>query len=481
MQQHKNNKGKFTLFSLNFQGVRRIGSLIGDAISGKETDFTTIDYRKAILLLSIPMVLEMLMESLFAIVDIFFVSKLGSDAVSAVGLTESLTTLIYALGIGISVAATALVSRRAGEKRLFAASIISFQVLFATVLAAIPLATTGIVFPGEMLSLMGAEQHIAENLSAYTAITIASAPVIMILFAANAIFRSSGNPVTAMKVLFVANGLNMILDPIFIFGWGPIPAMGLEGAAIATVTGQSIAVLWQLWILFNGKNLIRITTRAIRIHWKTIGKIYRLALGVTGQHLIGTASWIGLMRIMAEFGSVELAGYTIAIRIVVFFFLPAVGISNAAATMVGQNLGAKNPERAEKAAWFAAWLNMGLLGAAGLAMWIFPTDIIEMFSTENDVISSGAWGLRLVSYGMLFYGLGMVMLNAINAAGDTLRPTWFSILAFWIIELPLAYLLAMETSLAASGVYVSILVAESALAILAWWWFSKGNWKKIKL
>ncbi len=481
MQPHKNKKEPFTLFSINFQGVRRIGSLIADSIKGKEADFTRINLRKAILILSIPMVLEMLMESLFAIVDIYFVSKLGPDAVSAVGLTESLSTLIYAVGIGIGVAATAVVSRRAGEKRYFAASIVSFQVLIATVLAALPVAILGVLIPEKLLALMGAEAHLSENLYQYTAITLASAPVIMILFAANAIFRSSGNPATAMKVLIVANGLNIILDPLFIFGWGPVPAMGLEGAAIATLTGRGIAVIWQLWLLFNGRNLIRITRRAIRIHWKAIGKIYRLAMGVTGQHLIGTASWIGLMRIMAEFGSITLAGYTIAIRIVIFFFLPAVGISNAAATMVGQNLGAGQPLRAEKAAWFASWLNMGLLGIAGIAMWLFPSEIIGLFSKETEVIAEGAHGLRLVSYGMLFYGLGMVMLNAINAAGDTIRPTWFSVIAFWVIELPLAYFLAMKSSLASNGVYVSILVAESVLALLALWWFRRGKWKTIEL
>jgi putative MATE family efflux protein len=303
----------------------------------------------------------------------------------------------------------------------------------------------------------------------------------MILFTANAIFRSSGNPATAMKVLFVANGLNIILDPILIFGLGPIPALGIKGAAIATITGRSIAVIWQLYVLLNGKNLIHITKRAIRVHWKTIAKIYKLTLGVTGQHLIGTASWIGLMRIMAEFGSVVLAGYTIAIRIVIFFFLPAVGFSNAAATMVGQNLGAKNPDRAEKSAWIAAWLNMAFLGAAGIVLILFSHEIISWFINDATVIETGAQGLQMVSYGMLFYGLGMVMLNAINSAGDTSRPTWFSVIAFWIIELPLAYYLAFQTSLAANGVYISIVIAESILALLGLWWFWKGKWKTIEL
>lgn len=480
MQPHK-NKDKFTLFSINFQGIRRLGSLIGEAIAGKDYDYTQGRLSKAIFLLSIPMVLEMMMESLFAIVDIFFVSKLGSNAVSTVGLTESITTIIYAIGIGLSVAATAMVSRRAGEKRYFAASITSFQVLIATVLIALPLALLGITFSGDLLRIMGASREIAENMSLYTALTIGSAPVIMILFAANAIFRSSGNPATAMKVLFVANGLNMILDPILIFGLGPIPALGLEGAAVATIIGRSTAVVWQLYMLLNGKNLIHITQRAIRVHWKTIIKIYKLATGVTGQHLIGTASWIGLMRIMAEFGSVALAGYTIAIRIVIFFFLPAVGFSNAGATMVGQNLGAKNPRRAEKAAWMSAWLNMAFLGTAGILMAVFPTFIIGLFSNEPEVVAMGARGLQLVSYGMLFYGLGMVMLNAINSAGDTATPTWFSVIAFWIIELPLAYWLALHTSLKADGVYISILVAESILAFLALWWFRKGKWKTVEL
>ena len=474
-------QNRFSLFTVNFQGIRRLGSLIGDAIAGKEYDYTSGRTAKAIFLLSVPMVLEMLMESLFAIADIFFVSKLGSDAVSAVGLTESINTIIYAIGVGMGVAATAIVSRRSGAKRFMAASISSFQVLIATILVSVPVALAGITFSGDLLRMMGAEEIIVSNMSMYTSITLGTAPLIMLLFAANAIFRASGNPATAMKVLLVANGLNIVLDPILIFGLGPIPAMGVEGAAIATLIGRSVGVAMQLYILFNGNRLIRITRRTIMVHWKTIGEIFRLAAGVTGQHLIGTASWIALMRIMAEFGSVVVAGYTIAIRIVLFFLLPAEGFSNAAATMVGQNLGAGKPHRAEQSAWSASWLNMAYLGTAGLLMAIFPAFIIGLFINEPAVIEAGARGLRMVSYGMAVYGLGSVMLNSINAAGDTLRPAWFMFAAFWIVEVPLAIWLSFNTPAVSNGVYISILTAESFMALLALWWFRRGKWKTIEI
>lgn len=480
MKQDK-KQNRFSLFSVNFQGIRRLGSLIGDAIAGREYDYTNGRIIKAIFLLSVPMVLEMLMESLFAVADIFFVSKLGSDAVSAVGLTESINTIVYAVGIGMGVAATAIVSRRSGAKRYMAAAISSFQVLISTILISLPVAASGIIFSSDLLRLMGAAENVATNMSTYTAITIGMAPLIMLLFASNAIFRASGNPATAMKVLFIANGINIILDPILIFGLGPVPAMGVEGAAIATLIGRSIGVIMQLWILFNGNRLIRISRRAIMIHWKTIGEIFRLATGVTGQHLIGTASWIALMRIMAEFGSVVIAGYTIAIRIVLFFLLPAEGFSNAAATMVGQNLGAGKPHRAERSAWTASWLNMIYLGSAGILMVLFPSAIIGLFINEPAVIEAGARGLRMVSYGMAVYGLGSVMLNSINAAGDTLRPAWFMFAAFWLVEIPLAIWLAFNTSVVSNGVYISILVAESFMALLALWWFRRGKWKTIKI
>ncbi|MPM12233.1 Multidrug export protein MepA [bioreactor metagenome] len=474
-------QNRFSIFSVNFQGIRRLGSLIGDAIAGREYDYTNGRIIKAIFLLSVPMVLEMLMESLFAVADIFFVSKLGSDAVSAVGLTESINTIVYAVGIGMGVAATAIVSRRAGAKRYMAAAISSFQVLISTILISLPVAAAGIIFSSDLLRLMGAAENVATNMSTYTAITIGMAPLIMLLFASNAIFRASGNPATAMKVLIFANGINIVLDPVLIFGLGPIPALGVEGAAIATLIGRSIGVIMQLWILFNGNRLIRISRRAIMIHWKTIGEIFRLATGVTGQHLIGTASWIALMRIMAEFGSVVIAGYTIAIRIVLFFLLPAEGFSNAAATMVGQNLGAGKPYRAEKSAWTATWLNMIYLGSAGILMALFPSAIIGLFINEPAVIEAGARGLRMVSYGMAVYGLGSVMLNSINAAGDTLRPAWFMFAAFWIVEIPLAIWLSFNSPAEANGVYISILVAESIMALTALWWFRRGKWKTIKI
>lgn len=469
------------IFGINFQGIRKAGSLIGSAISGKEYDYTKGNIMKAIFLLAIPMVLEMFMESLFAIMDIFFVSKLGSEAVAVVGLTESISTLIYAIGIGIAVAATAMISRRIGEKRPIRASLAAFQVILATIIMSIPLALGGILFSEDLLTLMGATKDAAAEMHMYTYLIMASAPIIMILFAANAIFRSAGNAVISMKVLIFANALNIILDPILIFGFGPIPAMGLEGAALATIIGRSLAVLWQFYLLFRGSSIIKITRRMMRFSFSSVMKVYKLAAGVTGQYLIGTASWIGLMRIMAEFGSDILAGYTIAIRIMIFFLLPAVGISNAAATLLGQNLGANNPKRAEKSVWKSAYINMIFMTTCGIVLFIFPKNIIGIFTDDLSVLIPGAIGLQLVSAGMVVYGMGMVLLNAINAAGDTARPTWFSFIAFWIVEIPIAWWLTRQPEIQQNGVYYGILIGEAVLAAIAFWWFKKGKWKEVKV
>ncbi|PLW94340.1 MAG: MATE family efflux transporter [Marinilabiliales bacterium] len=476
----KKNKQNI-LFGINFQGIRKAGTLIGSAIAGKDYDYTKGNIYKAIILLAIPMVLEMFMESLFAIMDIYFVSQLGSEAVAIVGLTESISTVIYAIGIGIAVAATAMISRRIGEKRPIRASLAAFQVILATTIMSLPIALTGLLFPENLLLIMGASEQSASDMHMYTMLIMVSAPIIMILFAANAIFRSAGNAVTAMKVLIFANVLNIILDPILIFGFGPIPAMGLKGAAIATIIGRSLAVGWQFYVLFKGTSIIKITRRMVRFSLKSILKVYKLAAGVTGQYLIGTASWIGLMRIMAEFGSDILAAYTIAIRIMIFFLLPAVGIGNAAATLLGQNLGAKNPDRAEKSVWRSAYINMIFMTSCGIVLMVFPKEVIGIFTEDPAVLLPGAVGLQLVSGGMILYALGMVLLNSINAAGDTARPTWFSFIAFWMVEIPAAWFLSRQPEIQQNGIYYAILLGEAVLTAIAFWWFRKGKWKEVEV
>lgn len=466
---------------INSKRFRSIFRLLIDSIKGKEYDYTQGSLRKAMVLLSVPMVLEMLMESLFSIADIYFVSSLGPGAVSAVGLTESICTLIYALGIGMAVAATAMVSRRIGEKRPLAAANAAYQAIISSFIFSIPIALSGIFFGKELLMIMGADVNTAATNSGFTTITMISAPIIMLLFIINAVFRSSGHPAVALRILFLANGLNIILDPILIFGLGPIPALGIEGAAIATMTGRGIAVVYQLYLLFSGKSGIDMYRKVMIISRKKIMALFKLASGVTGQYLIGTVGWIGLMRIMAGFGAEMLAAYTITIRIILFFLFPASGIANAAATLVGQNLGARAPHRAEYSAKTAAWFNTFFLGSIGLLLVIFSKTVIGFFTDEIIVIEYGAKGLAWVSAGMILYGMGMVMGGVLNAAGDTRTPTIFTIICFWAIELPLAYALGYYTQLGAQAIYISILIAEGLFALLGFWWFSKGYWKKIKV
>lgn len=476
-----NNRFKSLKKQLNRANFRKLPGLLRESVSGTEQDFTQGSLAKAIVLLSIPMVLEMLMESIFAIADIFFVSKQGAEAVAIVGLTESIVTIVYAIGFGLSMATTAMVSRRIGEKRSVAAASTAFQAMITGLIISILISVPGILFASDMLALMGASQQSISDLGGYTAIVLGSNTVIMLLFIINAVFRSAGDAAISLRVLLIANFINIVLDPLLIFGIGPFPELGIEGAAIATVIGRGLAVLYQLWILFYGKSRIRIIKRVMHLRPKIIFQLIKLSLGGIGQNLIGTASWIGLMRIMSEFGNVALAGYTIAIRIVIFVLLPAAGLSNAAATLLGQNLGAGKPERAQRAVAIAGNISMLMLGLAGLFLIVFPTDVIRLFIDDPAVIASGAQGLQIVSLGFVFYGLGMVYLSAINGAGDTYSPTWINIICFWLIEIPLAWLTALHWGMHEAGVYVAIIVAESMLAIMAVIWFKQGKWKTMQV
>ena len=469
-----NKYNSSTNLPTNIKGIWRS---ILESISGTDQDFTEGRLGKALLLLSIPMVLEMVMESVFAIVDIYFVSKLGPDAVATVGITESLMTLIYAIAMGLSMATTAMVSRRIGEKDKKGAGTAAFQAILTGAFVSLMIAIPGIIWAPRLLTLMGASAEMASAYSGYPAIMLGTNIVIMMLFLINAVFRSSGDAAISMRVLWMANILNVILDPCLIFGWGPFPELGIAGAAVATSIGRGIAVLYQFWLLFYGKKRVSLSRQNIRIDFGVINKLIRLSLGGIGQFMIATSSWIGLVRIISMFGSEVLAGYTIAIRLIMFSLLPSWGISNAAATLVGQNLGAKKPDRAERSAWKTGTINLLLLGFIGIIFIMFPDPFIRIFIDDPEVIQTGASCLRIISYGFLAYGFGMVMVNSFNGAGDTATPTKINFFCFWLLEIPLAYVLAMPFKMQQEGVFYAILIAETVMTISAIWLFKRGKWK----
>lgn len=462
----------------------KMGILLGEvfaAIKGSEQDYTKVSLNRSIFLLAVPMVLEMMMESLFAIVDIFFVSRLGSDAVATVGLTESMMTIVYAIGFGLSAGTTAIISRRIGEKNREGASIAASQAIIGGIFIALFLAIPGLFFSEQLLRLMGASEKLITENHMFTAIMLSGNIVILLLFIINAAFRSAGDAAIAMRVLWYANIMNMILDPCLIFGLGPFPELGVKGAAIATTTGRGLAVLYQIYLLFSGKRAIKLLWSHVRVEWKVLRQIIKLSLGGTMQNLIATTSWVFMVRTLSVFGSEVVAGYTIAIRIVIFSLLPSWGLSNAASTLVGQNLGAGKPERAERAAWITSIANIIVMGIAGVFLISFPHVFIKIFSNDAFVIEKGAVCLRIISYGFIFYGLGMVMVQSINGAGDTYTPTFINLFCFWGLEIPLAYLMAIHLGIGEKGVYIAIVIAETALAITGFIIFRKGKWKLKKV
>jgi putative MATE family efflux protein len=456
--------------------------LFKQAIRGDEQNFTEGSIDKAIFLLSVPMILEMVMESFFAVIDVFFVSQLGdNDAVATIGLTESVLTLIYSVAIGLSMGATAMVARRIGEKDPAAAGVAAVQAIAIGLGISILISIIGFFYSQEILRLMGANDNIVNNYSSYTRWMFSGNITIMMLFLINAVFRGAGDASIAMRSLWLANGLNIILDPIFIFGLGPIPAFGVEGAAIATTIGRGIGVSYQVYHLVKGNGVIKIHKENLALRWDIIVRLLKLSIGGTGQFLIASASWIFLIRIMSTFGSAALAGYTIAIRVIVFAILPAWGMANASATLVGQNLGAGQPERAEKSVWRSGFLNMLFLAFITIVFLSLADQIVGLFTTDTEVLRNGIECLRIVSLGYIFYAYGMVIAQSFNGAGDTRTPTILNFFGFWMFQIPLAYLLAITLEYGPTGTYLAIVIAESALAIVSILIFRRGKWKTIKV
>jgi putative MATE family efflux protein len=451
------------------------------ALTGDYDQFTEGSIRKAIFYLAVPMILEMIMESLFAIVDIFFVGRLGVDAVATVGLTESVVTIVYSIGIGFSMAATAIISRRIGEKQAEKASAAAFQVILLGAIFSLFISISGFWYAADILRLMGASEAIISAGSSYARIILAGNISIMLLFIINGAFRGAGNASVAMRALWLANGINILLDPLLIFGLGNIPGLGLEGAAWATTIGRTIAVGYQFYHLLRGKLKISIHREAIRLSWQTILNIIKVSVGGMGQFLIDSASWIILTRLVSEFGSVALAGYTISFRIVMFTILPAWGLSNAAATLVGQSLGAAKPERAERSVWYTARYNMLFLGAVSLVFLLFANQFVSFFSPEPLVVETGATALKIFCLGYVFFAFGMVMVQAFNGAGDTRTPSLVNLGVLWVWQLPLAYLLAIPMAWGAMGVFMAIAVSHSLHALVSLALFRKGSWKRMQV
>jgi len=460
---------------------RSLWSSLWEAIRGSHQDYTTGNLNRAILLLAVPMILEMVLESLFAVVDVFWVGRLGANAVATVGLTESLLSLVFAVGIGLSLSTTAMVARRIGEKDPQGAAVAGVQAIVLGLITSIAVGIPCFIYAPEMLRLMGASGDIVSTGSGYARIALGGSGAIVMLFLNNAIFRGAGDAAIAMRLLWVSNIINLILDPCLIFGLGPFPRLGVTGAALATFTGRSIGVGYQFYRLLRGTERIRILTGQIRVNMHVLLRLVRVSLTGILQFAIAHTSWIGLVRIFSVFGAAALAGYTIAIRIVVFLILPSWGLSNAAATLVGQNLGARKPERAEQAVWRTGFYNMLFLGSVGVFFVIMAEPIARLFTQDPAVVPLAATCLRIISYGNIGYAYGMVMLQAFNGAGDTVTPTIVHFFGFWMLEIPLAYWLAIPMRLHSNGVYIAIVIAECSIAAASAALFKLGKWKTQKI
>jgi putative MATE family efflux protein len=456
---------------------RSLWALLWEAIQGSHQDYTDGSLNRAILLLAVPMVLEMVLESLFAVVDVFWVGRLGANAVATVGLTESMLSIVFAVGMGLSLSTTAMVARRIGEKDPEDAAVAAVQAIILGLVTSAAIGVPCLLYAPQLLRLMGASPEIVAVGTGYARVALGGGGVVLMLFLNNAIFRGAGDAAIAMRLLWVSNIINLILDPCLIFGLGPFPRLGVTGAAAATFTGRSIGVAYQFYRLLRGTERIRVLTRQIRVNVKVLLRLVRVSLTGILQFAIAHTSWIGLVRIVSVFGAAALAGYTIAIRIVVFLILPSWGLSNAAATLVGQNLGARKPDRAELAVWRTGFYNMIFLGSLGVFFVLLAEPVVRLFTHDPAVVPLGAACLRIISYGNIGYAYGMVMLQAFNGAGDTVTPTIVNFFGFWLFEIPLAYWLAIPLHLRSNGVYFSIVIAEAAIAAASALLFKRGRWK----
>ncbi|HEX6600018.1 MAG TPA: MATE family efflux transporter [Gemmatimonadaceae bacterium] len=454
-----------------------VWAAIREALSGAHgRDFTEGPIGRAIFILAVPMVLEMVMESVFVVVDVFVVAHLGADAVATVGLTESFMTILYALAVGLSIGTGAMVARRIGEKDPDGAAHTGAQVLLLGLAVSVLLGVLGWWLAPTLLRAMGGSSGVLANV-AFTRVMLGFNASVVMLYLANAVLRSAGDAAIAMRVLWLANAINIVLGPALVFGWGPFPKLGIVGAAIATSIGRSTGALFALSRLVRPGSRVRIVRRHFRFDPALIARVVKLSSSATFQVFIGMASWIGLTRILASFGSDAIAGYTIGIRVVAFALLPAFGLSNAAATMVGQALGARKPDRAEASVWKAARYNVAFLGAIGLLFVLFAHQIVGVFTPDAAVVRYGVASLRTIAYGFLFYAYGMVFTQSFNGAGDTATPTWINLFVFWLFEIPLAWLLAEHFGFGPAGVFWSITIAFSTLAVVSAALFRRGGWK----
>src|ERR1700726_4349414 len=452
-----------------------------EAVRGSHRDYTAGSLNRAILLLAIPMVLEMVLESLFAVVDVFWVGRIGANAVATVGLTESMLSLVFAVAMGLSLSTTAMVARRIGEKDPEGAAVAGVQAIALGLMVSLTIGIPCGLYAPNLLRLMGASPEIVATGSGYTRICLGGSFAVLLLFLNNAIFRGAGDAAIAMRLLWVSNIINLVLDPCLIFGVGPFPRMGVTGAAQATLIGRSVGVIYQFYRLLKGTERIHILVRQLRLRFDVLWRLVRVSLTGILQFAIAHTSWIGLVRIISIFGAAALAGYTIAIRIVIFEILPSWGLSNAAATLVGQNLGAEQPDRAEKSVWRTGFYNMLFLGSIGVVFIFFAEPIVRLFTQDPAVVQIGANCLRIVSYGNLGYAYFMVMMQAFNGAGDTITPTSVNFFGFWLFEIPLAYWLAIPLHLRSNGVFFSIAIAESSMATVSAVLCKQGRWKKQKI
>ncbi|MFK7953533.1 MAG: MATE family efflux transporter [Ekhidna sp.] len=461
--------------------ISRAFKLIVSALKGEETEFTSGSINKAIILLSIPMIAEMIGEALFAIVDMIFVSRISVNAIATVALTESPLMIIYSVAVGLSMAATAIVARRVGEKNHEKAANAGVQSILIAIVVGLVLGVPGFFYAEEILSMMGGETDLIAEGVGYTKIMYAGNISIILIFLINGIFRGAGNASIAMKSLLIANGLNMILDPIFIFGLGPIPAFGVEGAAIATTTGRSVGVIYQIVHLVNGSSIIKITWENFVIRFKTIKEIISVSIGGIGQFIVESLSWLFLVRVIAEFGTEAIAGYQMSFRMIVFTILPSWGMANAAATLVGQNLGAGKPDRAETSVWRTAKWNTIFLVAISIVFGIFADEILSIFNQSGVVQQTAIDALRIICFGYIFFAYGMVIGQSFNGAGDTKTPLYINLVIFWVIQIPMAWLLAIELNWGPEGVFFCIAFCHSLYAIVAIWLFKRGKWKTIQV